>query len=89
MCRVHSATGFAMALLAGGAMASMLGCEQQPKKVLDVKAPGFSLEVEKSSTDSGTGVKIDTGTDGSGTTIDLQRDPAQGTTVDVKPESQP
>lgn len=78
MGRIHSATDFAAALLAGDAWASMLRFEGQPKGVLDLKTPGLSLEVEESSADSGAVFEIDTGTDASGTSIDIQQDPPHG-----------
>lgn len=85
MRRIFNRFVRAGALLTGLAF-SLTGCQQQPDKVLDVKAPGFQLEVERSPDGSHSGIKIDAGTDESGANIDIQRNDT-GTTVDVEPPS--
>ena len=47
-----------IAVMAGSLASLALGCEQPKEKVLDIKAPGVSVEVERS--EEGAGVKVET-----------------------------
>lgn len=47
-----------IAVMAGSLASLALGCEQPKEKVLDIKAPGVSVEVERS--EDGAGVTVET-----------------------------
>ena len=61
-------------LMAGGLVCVGVGCEEPKEKVLDVEAPGFNLEVERSKT--GTEVEIDTPAKDDGPTLRIETDGA-------------
>lgn len=61
-------------LIAGGLMCVGVGCEAPKEKVLDVEAPGFNLEVEKSP--SGAEVRIDTPANDDGPTLRIETESA-------------
>jgi hypothetical protein len=64
----------------GVAAALSLGCARK-EKVLDVEAPGFNLEVERST--DGREITIDSDGPDSGTTIDVDATRKDGDGVDV------
>lgn len=76
--------GFASALLAGSAALFLSGCEEPKQKVLDVQAPGVSIEVERSKT--GGSLNVETGKEGSGTKLDVDADAKDGASVKVEPK---
>ncbi|HTN00497.1 hypothetical protein [Planctellipticum variicoloris] len=76
--------GFATALLAGSTVLSLSGCEEPKQKVLDIKAPGVDIEVERSK--SGSDTKIETGDESSGTKLEIDSNAKDGSSVKVEPK---
>jgi hypothetical protein len=77
-------SGFATALLAGSAMLSISGCEEPKQKVLDIKAPGVNIEVDRSK--SGGELNVETGDKDSGTKLKVEADAKDGQSVKVEPK---
>lgn len=76
--------GFATALLAGGTVLSLSGCEEPKQKVLDIKAPGVNIEVERSK--SGGEVNVETGDKDSGAKLEVDANAKDGASVKVEPK---
>lgn len=64
----------AITLLSGACLIAAAGCEEPKQKVLDIKAPGVDIEVDKSR--SGTDVHIDNNAGPSGTKVEVDTSPA-------------
>jgi hypothetical protein len=76
--------GFATALLAGGTVLSLGGCEEPKQKALDIKAPGVDIEVERSK--SGGEVNVETGDKDSGSQLEVDADAKDGASLKVEPK---
>lgn len=77
-------TALALALLAKSTVLMLSGCEEPRQKVLDVKAPGVSIEVERSK--SGGSLNVETGQDGSGAKLEIDADADDGARAKVEPK---
>lgn len=71
-------------LLSGAGLIAAAGCEEPKRKVLDIKAPGVDIEVDKSR--SGADVHIDNNAGQSGTRVEVDTPPAGSSPAGPKVE---
>ncbi len=83
MTRWNRWNGLCSLVLVGSFAGLVAGCEKPREKVLDIKAPGVNIEVERSL--DGTETEIKTGNPSTGTSINIDRDPADRS-IDVDVE---
>ena len=74
MTRWNRWNGLFSPLLVGTLLGALAGCDKPREKVLDIKAPGVNIEVERSL--DGTETEIRTGDPSTGTSINIDRNPA-------------